>query len=203
VSEKKRIAIFISGRGSNMQKLIKTANEPDYPAQIIGVISNKADAKGLEFAKQQGLKTAIFSPKNYANKNATDLAISNQLKEWNIDIICLAGYMRLLSADFCQQWQGKIINIHPSILPAYKGLNTHTRALDANETQHGCTVHFVTADMDDGPTIGQIIVPIKLNDTQESLEKRVLIAEHSLYPWALAQVALGEITFSDLDKTSK
>ncbi len=193
--EKKRIAIFISGRGSNMEQLIKASKAPDYPAEIIGVISNKEDAKGLEFAKRQQINTAIISPKDYQNKKETDLAISKKLKEWEIDIICLAGYMRLLGREFCKKWRGKIINIHPSLLPAYKGLNTHQRALEAGESEHGCTVHFVTEKMDDGPIIAQAIVPIMLDDDEETLSKRVLMAEHKLYPMALKQVALDQITF--------
>ncbi len=193
MNEKKRTAIFISGRGSNMEQLIKASRAPDYPAEIIGVISNKADAKGLEFAKQQHIETAIISPKNYQNKKETDLAINKKLKEWNIDIICLAGYMRLLGKEFCKKWRGKIINIHPSLLPAYKGLNTHQRALEAGDSEHGCTVHFVTEKMDDGPIIAQAIVPIMLDDDEETLSKRVLMAEHKLYPMALKQVALDQI----------
>ncbi len=196
MSDKKNVVIFISDRGSNMQKLIEAASENNYPAKIIGVISNKHDAQGLEFAKKAGLKTAVISPKDYENKVKTDAAISSLLEQWGVDFICLAGYMRLLSAEFCQKWQGKIINIHPSLLPQFKGLNTHQRAIDEQVSNHGCTVHFVTPDMDSGPIIGQILVPLQNGDTKETLEKRVLIAEHNLYPWALAQVASGEITFS-------
>jgi len=195
MSKTKRVAIFISGRGSNMQKLIEAASNPDYPALIVGVIANKSDAKGLEFAKAHGIKTAVILPSDYSSKAKTDAAINKQLAEWQTDMIALAGYMRLLGADFCQKWQGKIINIHPSLLPAFKGLNTHARALENHASEHGCTVHFVTAEMDDGPIIGQILVPIQNADTAEILEKRILIAEHNLYPWALAQVASGEIVF--------
>ena len=192
---KKRSVIFISGRGSNMEQLIKSSKTPDYPAKIIGVISNKPDAKGLEIAKAHNINTAIISPKDYSNKQQLDQAISKQLKEWDTQIICLAGYMRLLSKKFCNDWRGKIINIHPSLLPKYKGLDTHKRALEAGESEHGCTVHFVTPEMDDGPIIGQVIVPIMLDDSIIDLEKRVLAAEHKLYPWALEQVALKKIKF--------
>ncbi len=197
MSDKKNTVIFISGRGSNMQKLIEAASDANYPAKIIGVISNKRDAQGLEFAKKADIKTAVISPKDYKNKADTDAAISSLLESWDVDLICLAGYMRLLGAEFCQKWQGKIINIHPSLLPQFKGLNTHQRAIDSQASDHGCTVHFVTVDMDSGPIIGQIIVPLQNDDTKEKLEKRVLIAEHNLYPWALAQVASGEVNFSD------
>jgi len=197
MSKKKRVVIFISGRGSNMQRLIEAASEPDYPAQIVGVIANNADAKGIEYAKSHGINTAVISPADYGGKAKTDAAINKQLADWQTDIIALAGYMRLLGADFCKKWHGKLINIHPSLLPAFKGLNTHARALENHASEHGCTVHFVTAQMDDGPIIGQILVPIQNADTVEILEERVLIAEHNLYPWALAQVASGEITFEN------
>ena len=192
---KKRVAIFISGRGSNMEQLVKASENNDYPAQIVGIISDKSEAKGLKFAKEKNIEHIVISPKDFPNKQETDRAISEQLKKWKIDIICLAGYMRLLSDDFCDQWQGKIINIHPSLLPKYKGLNTHQRALDAGEIEHGCTVHFVTKKMDDGPIIGQVIVPIMAGDDADILEKKVLKAEHKLYPWALEQVASGKIRF--------
>ncbi|MCF6344012.1 MAG: phosphoribosylglycinamide formyltransferase [Devosiaceae bacterium] len=192
---KKNTVIFISGRGSNMEQLIKASLSPNYPAKIIGIISNKPDAKGLEIAKAHNIKMAIISPKDFSGKKATDEAISKQLEQWNTDIICLAGYMRLLGKDFCKKWQGKIINIHPSLLPKYKGLNTHQRALEAGEIEHGCTVHFVTAEMDEGSNIGQVIVPIEAGDDAQALEKRVLKAEHHLYAWALEQVALDKIKF--------
>ncbi len=194
MNAKKRVVIFISGRGSNMEKLIEAAKHPKYSSEIIGVISNKADAKGIEFAKKQGIKTAIIASRQ-KDKKAVDLTIDKQLLEWDTDLICLAGYMRILGEDFCEKWEGKIINIHPSLLPQFKGLDTHQRAINAQNSEHGCTVHFVTAKMDDGPNIGQIAVPIKLSDTAQTLSERVLIAEHNLYPWALEQVASEQVTF--------
>lgn len=195
MSDKKRVAIFISGRGSNMSALIQVAKSSDYPAEIVGIISNKASAEGLVTAGQNNIPTAIFSLKDYADKATTDAAIDAQLVDWNVDIICLAGFMRLLGADFCAKWQGNAINIHPSLLPEFKGLDTHRRALDADAGEHGCTVHFVTTDVDDGPIIGQVAVPVEYGDTVSLLEERVRKAEHKLYPWALAQVASGEINF--------
>lgn len=178
-----------------MEKLVEASKNADYPAEIVGVISNKPDAAGLEYARNQGIPTAVKSLKDFADKAETDTAIDDILTEWKVEIVCLAGFMRLLSADFCKKWQGRLINIHPSLLPEFKGLNTHERALDAEVSQHGCTVHFVTADMDDGPTIGQVAVPVLYGDTPSILTERVLAAEHKLYPWALAQVASGAITF--------
>lgn len=195
MTEKKRVAILISGRGSNMSALIEAARQADFPAEIVGVISNKADAQGLQTAEAEGIPTAIASIKEHGGKAEADAAITHQLKVWRADIVCLAGFMRLLSADFCREWQGRLINIHPSLLPAFKGLDTHARALAEEAEQHGCTVHFVTVDMDDGPIIGQVIVPVEYGDTPQRLAERVLKAEHKLYPWALAQVASGAVTF--------
>lgn len=193
--KKKRVAILISGRGSNMEALIEASQTPDYPTEIVGVVSNKSDAEGLATAAQHNIPVATVSLKDHADKSTADAALDAQLKDWGVDIVCLAGFMRLLSAEFCNQWQGKLINIHPSLLPDFKGLDTHQRALDADAAQHGCTVHFVTAEMDNGPIIGQVAVPVEFGDTASMLAERVLKAEHKLYPWALAQVATGEITF--------
>ena len=198
MTEKKRVAILISGRGSNMGALIAAAKSPHYPAEIIGVISNKADAEGLAAARTEGLPTAVFALKDYPDKVAADAAIDAQLQSWKTDLVCLAGFMRLLSPWFCENWEGKILNIHPSLLPDFPGLDTHRRALDAEVSEHGCTVHFVTAEMDQGPIIGQIAVPVEFGDTPTSLAARVLKAEHRLYPWALEQVAAGDIRFEDV-----
>lgn len=183
--DKKRVAILISGRGSNMSALIEAAKAPDYPAQIIGVISNKPDAPGLELAKNHGLKTAVHSLMSYKDKTTTDRAITQNLKDWQTDIICLAGFMRILGDEFAKHWQNRLINIHPSLLPKYKGINTHQRALDAGDNIHGCTVHHVVAELDAGPIILQQQVPIQPSDTPKTLETRVLTAEHKLYPKAL------------------
>lgn len=194
MTAKKRVAILISGRGTNMSALIDAANESDFPAEIVGVISNKPDAGGLEIASQHGIPTSVVRLKDHADKNAADDAITDILKAWNVEIVCLAGFMRLLSAGFCKKWNGRAINIHPSLLPDFPGLDTHRKALEAEVTEHGCTVHFVTADMDAGPVIGQVAVPVLLGDTPSMLAERVLKAEHKIYPWALAQIASGEIS---------
>lgn len=195
---KKRVAVLISGRGSNLEAIAKAAENPEYPARIVGVLSNKPDAAGLEFARSRNMATAVVRLKDHESKAAADSAITAQLEAWNVDIVCLAGFMRLLSPAFCRQWEGRLINIHPSILPAYKGLDTHRRALEAGDTVHGCSVHFVTSEMDDGPIIGQVIVPIRRGDTSQRLAERVLKAEHQLYPWVIAQLASDEISYEDL-----
>jgi len=207
VSAKARVAILISGRGSNMATLIEAAKAPDYPAEIVGVISNKADAPGLAIAKAEGIPTAEIVLKDYAGKPGADklgadklgadMAMDEQLKAWGIDLICLAGFMRILTPDFCDKWLGRAINIHPSLLPDFPGLDTHRRALDADATEHGCTVHFVTTEMDDGPIIAQVAVPVEYGDTAVRLAERVLKAEHKIYPWALAQVASGAISLEE------
>lgn len=192
---KKRVAILISGRGSNMSALIEAATATDYPAEIVGVISSTIAADGLAIAGKSDIPAIVISSKDHADKAATDAAVDTQLREWKTDIICLAGFMRLLGDRFCTEWQGRAINIHPSLLPDLKGLDTHRRALENEVSEHGCTVHFVTSDLDGGPIIGQVAVPIEYGDTTTTLSERVLKAEHKLYPWALAQVASGAISF--------
>lgn len=196
--DKKRTAILISGRGSNLSALIQAAAEPDFPAEIIGVISNRTDAAGLDLAAKHAIPTAIVQLKDHTDRPAADRAMTAQLKTWNAEIVCLAGFMRLLSKEFCTEWRGKLINIHPSLLPDFPGLDTHARALDAGVSEHGCTVHFVTTEMDQGPIIGQVAVPVEYGDTPARLAERVLQAEHKLYPWALAQLASGAMSFEDL-----
>ncbi len=191
--DKKRVAVLISGRGSNMAALIEAAKAPDYPAEIVGVIANTPKAAGLETAKAEGIQTAVIRLKDYADKQAADAAIAGQFDAWAVDLVCLAGFMRLLGPDLCESWRGRILNIHPALLPAFPGLDTHERAIAAGVREHGCTVHFVTAGMDEGPIIGQARVPVLPDDTPETLAARVLEKEHKLYPAALARVARGEI----------
>lgn len=195
MSKPTRTAVLISGRGSNMHALVEATKANGFPAEIVGVISNKADAGGLSTASEAGLNTATISMKEHGDKLSADRAIMAQLAEWQVDLVCLAGFMRVLSPEFCKEWQGKIINIHPSLLPLYPGLDTHERALADEASEHGCTVHFVTAEMDGGPIIGQVAVPVEYGDSVSILTERVLKAEHKLYPWALEQVASGKITF--------
>jgi formyltetrahydrofolate-dependent phosphoribosylglycinamide formyltransferase len=189
---KKRVAILISGRGSNMEALIRAAKAPDYPAEIIGVLSNKADAGGRAFAEAHGIAPAVRSHKDFVTRDAFDAALDAVLREWRTDIVCLAGFMRVLTPGFVAGWEGRMLNIHPSLLPAFQGLHTHARALEAGVAEHGCTVHFVTAGLDDGPPILTARVPVLPSDTAETLAARVLIEEHRIYPEALAMVARGE-----------
>jgi phosphoribosylglycinamide formyltransferase-1 len=189
LTARKRVAILISGRGSNMSALIAAAKAPDYPATIVGVFSNNPDAPGLSVAAAEGIATAALSHKAYAGKAEFEAAMNAVLGGWQADIVCLAGFMRLLSADFCTRWAGRLINIHPSLLPKHKGLHTHEQALSDGSTEHGCTVHFVTQGMDEGPSILQAHVPVVPGDTPNTLAARVLVEEHKLYPKALALVA--------------
>ncbi|MGI6852786.1 phosphoribosylglycinamide formyltransferase [Mesorhizobium sp. 1B3] len=191
-STRKRVAVLISGRGSNMAALIEAAKEPSYPAEIVGVISDKPDAAGLSVAAANGIATRVVARRDHPDKQAHDAAMDAALASFKAEIVALAGYMRLLGAPFVQRWQGRIINIHPALLPAFKGLDTHRRALDAGCRIHGCTVHFVTPEMDDGPIIAQAAVPVLAGDTEQSLSARVLKVEHRLYPMALALLCEGK-----------
>ena len=194
---RKRTAILISGRGTNMARLIAAAEDPSYPAEIAGVISDVPDAPGLVFAADKGIGTAAIPRGDYSSKEAHDSAIDAALHVLGADIVCLAGYMRILTARFVESWQGKMINIHPALLPSFKGLDTHRRALEAGVRIHGCTVHFVTAETDDGPIIAQAAVPVLTGDSEADLAARVLKAEHELYPLALRLVAEGKAWMAD------
>ncbi len=187
---RKRVVIFISGGGSNMETLIRAAQAPDYPAEVVAVISDKAEAGGLTKAQAAGIKTHVFVRKDYASKEAHEDAILAQLAAIAPDIVCLAGYMRLLSGRFIAPYEGRILNIHPSLLPLFPGLHTHQRALDAGMKLAGCTVHLVTEGMDEGPIVAQAAVAITEGDTAETLAARVLTAEHQLYPQALRNFAM-------------
>ena len=189
---RKRVAILISGRGTNMAKLIEAAEDSSYPAEIVGVISDVPDAPGLVFAADRGIGTAAIPRGDYPSKDAHEDAIDAALQVLGADIVCLAGYMRLLTARFVESWAGRLINIHPSLLPNFKGLDTHRRALEAGLRIHGCTVHFVTAETDGGPNIAQAAVPVLTGDSEAELAARVLKAEHELYPLALRLVADGK-----------
>lgn len=192
-SQRKRTVILISGRGSNMAALIDAAADPAFPAEIVGVISDKADAAGLGIAASRGIATKVVARADHASKDAHDAAIHSALATFGADIVALAGYMRLLTAGFVEKWQGRMLNIHPALLPSFKGLDTHQRALDAGIRVHGCTVHFVTAAMDDGPIIAQAAVPVLIDDDEPTLSARVLKAEHRLYPLALKLFAEGKV----------
>ena len=191
---RKRVAILISGRGSNMTALIEAAGDPEFPAEIALVLSNRADAGGLVRAAEAGIATAVIDHKAFGSRAEFDAAMDHRLRADNIDLVCLAGFMRLLTDGFVEGWRDRMINIHPSLLPLFPGLDTHERAIEAGMRLTGCTVHFVRAQMDSGPIIGQAAVPISLDDTPDTLSKRVLTAEHQIYPLALALVASGLAT---------
>ena len=182
---KRAIGVLVSGRGSNMAALIEAAAHPDFPARIALVISNVATAGALDIAQAAGIPTLAIPHQNFASRADFDREVSRSLHRAKIEIVCLAGFMRLLSPEFTSEWQGRMLNIHPSLLPKFKGLHTHRRAIEAGETQHGCTVHLVTPDLDDGPILGQAHVPVLAGDTPDTLAARVLEAEHRLYPQVL------------------
>jgi phosphoribosylglycinamide formyltransferase-1 len=186
---KARTAVLISGRGSNMMALVEAARDPGFPAEIICVVSNRADAKGLEFAAANGIPTRVIDHKAYATRDAFEAALDAYLLVMNAEIIALAGFMRVLTAGFIAGWEGRMINIHPSLLPAYKGLHTHERALADGAKRHGCSVHLVTAELDGGPVLLQSEVSVLDTDTPGSLAARVLIEEHEIFPKALAMLA--------------
>ena len=195
VGTRPRTAILISGRGSNMQALVQASRATDYPAEICLVVSNRADAAGLAWAEEQGIATAVIDHKAFPDRAAFDQRIGEPLREAGIELVALAGFMRLMTAEFVNSWRGRMININPSLLPAFKGLDTLARALAAGVKIAGCTVHFVTPEMDEGPIIAQAAVPVGAGDDAEKLAARVLAAEHRLYPAALGWVADGTITF--------
>ncbi|UWF59572.1 phosphoribosylglycinamide formyltransferase [Brucella sp. 2716] len=190
--KRNRVVIFISGGGSNMEALIRAAQAPGFPAEIVAVFSDKAEAGGLAKAEAAGIATQVFKRKDFVSKEAHEDAILAALDVLKPDIICLAGYMRLLSGRFIAPYEGRILNIHPSLLPLFPGLHTHQRALDAGMKLAGCTVHLVTEGMDEGPILAQAAVPVLDGDTAETLAARVLKAEHRLYPLALQKFAAGE-----------
>lgn len=194
----KNTAILISGRGSNMNSIIQAANQSDFPAKISLVVSNKPDAAGLKSANKFGIPTQILPSKDFDSRESYDKKLNEILEKFNIEIICLAGFMRIVSPWFANKWHGKLINIHPALLPAFKGLNTHQRALEAGVKIHGCTVHFVTAELDAGPIISQAAIPVLHTDDEKSLAARVLEVEHQIYPTALAMLASNKISINSL-----
>jgi phosphoribosylglycinamide formyltransferase-1 len=190
---RKRVAVFISGGGSNMISLAEACGAADFPAEIVAVVTDKASAGGISKAQARGIPTHVFERKDYPTKDAHEAAILSALDRIQPDIICLAGYMRLISGDFISRYEGRMLNIHPSLLPLFPGLHTHQRALNAGMTIAGCTVHFVTEGMDEGPIIAQGAVPVLPSDTADTLAARVLTVEHRLYPIALRQIAEGRV----------
>jgi phosphoribosylglycinamide formyltransferase-1 len=191
---RKRVAILISGRGSNMAALIEAAKPKDYPAEIVLVLSNRPEAAGLAVARAAGIATAVVDHAAFGKDRAGfERAMQAVLDEYRIELICLAGFMRLLSDGFVEAWRGRMINIHPALLPAFKGLDTHARALQAGVKMHGATVHFVVPEMDSGPIIAQGAMTVRDDDSAETLAARVLAVEHRIYPLALKLVAEGRV----------
>jgi phosphoribosylglycinamide formyltransferase 1 len=200
----RRIAILISGRGSNMVSLIEAARSDDFPADIALVLSNRPDAGGLDRARQAGIEALAIDHKAYSTRESFEQALDAALRERNIDFICLAGFMRVLTPWFVERWAGRMLNIHPSLLPLFRGTHTHQRALEEGVLVHGCTVHFVVPELDSGPIVAQAVVPVVPGDTEETLAARVLVQEHTLYPQALrliceghAKLEGGKVVFTD------
>jgi phosphoribosylglycinamide formyltransferase-1 len=191
-----KLGVLISGRGSNLQALIDASENPDFPAEIAVVISNVANVAGLERAKKANIPTLVVPHKEYASRQEFEVALHEALKEFEVELVCLAGFMRILEV-LPGWWRGKMINIHPSLLPAYPGLNTHQRAIEAGELYAGCTVHFVDDGVDTGPVIAQAKVPIQPGDGEETLAARVLISEHKIYPLAVQLIADGDVAYKE------
>lgn len=190
---KLRVGILISGRGSNMAALIAAAEASDYPAEITCVVSNVADAPGLGAATAAGVATKVVSHRDFADRESFDRAISAELERHGVELVALAGFLRILSPWFPARWAGRMLNIHPSLLPSFKGLRVQRQALDAGVRLSGCTVHLVTPDLDAGPIVAQAAVPVLANDTEETLAARILRQEHRLYPLAVRWFAEGRV----------
>ena len=191
---KTRCVVLISGRGSNLSAILKATQAADYPAVIAGVISNKADAPGLQLARDAGIAVTVVPNADYPDRAAYDLALQTAVDAYAPDLVVLAGFMRILTPGFVEHYAGRLINIHPSLLPSFTGLHTHQRALDAGVRWHGCTVHFVTAELDHGPIIAQAAVPVCEGDDARTLAARVLDVEHEIYPGAVRWFAEGRLT---------
>ncbi|UZD99721.1 phosphoribosylglycinamide formyltransferase [Pseudomonas mediterranea] len=191
------VVVLLSGTGSNLQALIDSTRTGDSPVRIRAVISNRADAYGLQRAKDAGIDTRVLDHKAFDGREAFDAALIEQIDAFNPHLVVLAGFMRILSAGFVRHYQGRLFNIHPSLLPKYKGLHTHQRVLEAGDTEHGCSVHFVTEELDGGPLVVQAVIPVELHDTPQSLAQRVHAREHQIYPMAVRWFAEGRLTLDD------
>ncbi|MDH4872983.1 phosphoribosylglycinamide formyltransferase [Pseudomonas sp. BN515] len=187
------VVVLISGSGSNLQALIDSITGDDHPARISAVISNRADAFGLERARKAGIDTRVLDHKAYADREAFDAALIEVIDAYKPQLVVLAGFMRILTPGFVRHYQGRLLNIHPSLLPKYKGLHTHQRALEAGDSEHGCSVHFVTEELDGGPLVVQALIPVESDDTPESLAQRVHVQEHRIYPLAMRWFAEGRL----------
>lgn len=193
----KNIVILISGRGSNMEAIVRAAKAEQWPANIAAVISNKADAKGLEFAASHGIATAVVPSKAYSNRSEFDLALKQVIDTYAPDLVVLAGFMRILGAEFVAHYAGRMLNIHPSLLPSFPGLDTHKKALEFGVKLHGATVHFVTAELDHGPIVAQAAVPVLAADDEKTLAERVLVQEHQIYPRAVRWFVEDQLELHD------
>ncbi len=188
-----KLAVLISGRGSNLKSLIDACAAPDFPAEIVIVVSNEPNAAGLDRARAADIPATVINHHDYATREAFDEALSEAVRAAGAELVCLAGFMRLVTEAFLHDWRDRLINIHPSLLPAFGGLNTHARAITAGVRFTGCTIHFVRAEMDAGPIIVQAVVPVLTDDTPDSLAARVLVAEHQAYPLAIRLIGEGRV----------
>ncbi len=188
-----RVGVLISGRGSNLKALLKDAQQPDAVSTISCVLSSSQKAAGLELAAEAGVPHTFLSPKDYGSREAYDAAVAQVMRDHDVDLICLAGFMRILDAPFVNEWYGKLINIHPSLLPSFKGLHVHEQVIDAGVRITGCTVHFVSPEMDEGPIIAQAAVRVQAGDTPDAIAARVLTCEHQLYPSVVRAIAQGDV----------
>ena len=191
------VVVLLSGTGSNLQALIDSTRTGDSPARIAAVISNRADAYGLQRARDAGIDTRSLDHKAFEGREAFDAALIELIDAFNPKLVVLAGFMRILSADFVRHYEGRLLNIHPSLLPKYKGMHTHQRALDAGDSEHGCSVHFVTEELDGGPLVVQAVVSVELHDTPATLAQRVHAQEHLIYPLAIRWFAEGRLTLDE------
>lgn len=205
-----KVGVLISGRGSNLQALIDACAEADFPAEIVTVISNRPNVGGLELAEAAGIPHQVINHKDFEDRESFDEALDEALQAAGVELICSAGFMRILTDGFVEKWRNKQLNIHPSLLPSFKGLHVHERSIEAGVRISGCTVHFVRAEMDDGPIVAQAAVPVHSDDTASTLAARILVAEHKIYPLALKLVAEGKarvvgekVVFSGLDETEE
>lgn len=188
-----KIAVLVSGRGSNLQALIDACKDPAFPAEIVCVLSNRPDAYGLERARQAGIPAVVVDHKQHRDRPSFEAALNEALAPFAPELICLAGFMRILTEDFTNHWRDRMINIHPSLLPAFRGLHTHERAIESGVRVSGCTVHYVRPEMDDGPIIIQAAAPVLPDDTPDTLAARILELEHKIYPEAVRLIALSKI----------
>jgi len=193
----KKIAVLISGQGSNLGAIVRASEAQDWPGRVVAVISNRADARGLQFARERGIATAVLDHKAYADRPAFDAALAGTIDRFEPDLVVLAGFMRILTPEFVARYEGRMLNVHPSLLPSFSGLHTHRRALEEGCKVHGATVHFVSAELDHGPIVAQAVVPVRPGDDEAALAARVLAAEHVLYPRAVRWFLEGALELKD------